>query len=222
MTIRKRTGSLLLATVATTAAVVGLCAASALASPLSGTRLTVKVSGGGKFTAKANKTVLSNRGVNVDCVTRGKTHASSASGDIPSGTHKGISPVKVGTASNLKFNNCSGPLGKVTTRIMAEPYKVFVDSKTNSKGKTDGFISGVKVHVSMTGCSFNVTGSAPGFYTNGKHTLTMTSNLPVKATTKAQLTIHNVSGCLGIVHNNDHPRFSSVFTLSRKGTIHSR
>lgn len=220
MTIRKRTGSLLLATAATTAAVVGLSVASAFASPLS-TTLTVKISNGGKFTSKASKTVLSNHGVNVDCATKGKTPASSASGDIPSGTHKGTSPVKVGTANSLKFNNCSGPLGKVTTKVMAEPYKVFIDSKTNSKGKTDGFISGVKVHVSMTGCSFNVTGSAPGFYTNGTHTLTMTSKLPVKATTKAQLTIHNVSGCLGIVHNNDHPSFSSVFTLSRKGTIHS-
>lgn len=222
MTIRKRTGSLLLATAATSAAVVGLCAASALASiPLS-TTLTVKVSNGGKFTAKATKTVLSNNGVKVNCASSGKTPASSASGNIPSGTHKGASPVKVGTASNLKFNNCLGPLGKVSTKVMAEPYKVFVDSKTNAKGQTAGFISGVKVHVSMTACSFNVTGSAPGYYTNSKHTLTMTPKLPVKATTRARLTISNVSGCAGLVHNGDHPTFTSTFTLSRKGTIHSR
>src|SRR5258708_20949370 len=166
MTIRKRTGSLLLATAATSAAVVGLCAGSALASIPPSPTITVKIRNGGKFTAKATKTVLSNRGVNVTCTSKGTTPASSASGNIPSGPHKGPSPVKVGTTTNLAFHNCLGPLGPVTTKIMAEPYKVSVDSKTNSKGQTDGFIGGIKVHVSMTACSFNVTGSAPGFYTN--------------------------------------------------------
>ena len=221
MTIRKRTGSVLLATAATSAAVVGLCAASALASTPLSSRLTVKISNGGKFTAKASNTVLTDNGRNVVCTASGRTPASSASGSIPSGTHKGASPVKVGTASNLKFNNCQGPLGAVHTKVTAEPYKVFVDSKTNGKGQTDGYISGVKVHVSMTACSFDVTGSAPGFYTNRKHTLTMTPKLPVKTTTRARLTVANVVGCATLVRNGDHPTFKSVFTLSRKGTIHS-
>jgi hypothetical protein len=228
MTIRKRTGRLLLATAATTAAVTGLCVASALASPLSAPKLTVKVSGGGKFTAKAFKTVLTDKvgGVTltVTCTTKGKTPASSASGNIPSGTHKGTSPVKVGTTTNLAFNNCTSILGRVRTKVMTEPYKVSIDSKTNSKGQTDGLISGIKVHVTMAGCSFNVRGSAPGFYTNGKHTLTMTSKLPVKPTTKAQLTISGVASgsCAGIVKNGQHPGFTSTFMLSRKGTIKSR
>lgn len=222
MTIRNRTGTLLLASVASTAAVVGLCATSALAStPHTTTKLTVKISGGGKFTAKASKTVLSNRGVNVTCVTKGTTPASSASGNIPSGTHRGTSPVKVGTTSNLKFNNCTGPVGKVTTKVMAEPYFVAVDSKTNSKGQTDGFIGGIKVAVKTFACSFMVTGTAPGFYTNGKHSLTMSPKLPVMATMRARLTVSKVNGCLGLVKNGDHPTFKSVYTLSRKGTIHS-
>jgi hypothetical protein len=227
MTIRKRTGSLLIATAATTAAVVGLCAAPALASSPRATTLTVKVSGGGKFTAKATKTVLtevvSGVTVSVTCTSKGTTPASSASGNIPNGTVKGTSPVKVGTTTNLKFNNCSGPLGPVSTTVKAEPYKVSIDSKTNSKGQTDGIISGIKVHVKMTGCQFDVTGSASGFYTNGKHTLTMTSKLPVKPTTKAQLTISGVAAgtCAGIIKNGQHPGFNSTFTLSRKGTIHS-
>jgi len=221
MTIRKRTGSLLMATAATTAAVVGLCAAPALASSPRATTLTVKISNGGKFTAKATKTVLSDKGVNVTCTAKGSTPASSASGNIPSGTVKGTSPVKVGTTANLKFNNCQSLAGPVSTTVLKQPYKVSIDSKTNSKGQTDGIISGVKVKVKTTGCSFTVTGSAPGFYTNGKHTLTVTSKLPVKPTTKAQLTVSGVSGCLGIVSNGDHPTFNSVYTLSRKGTIKS-
>jgi len=227
MTIRKRTGGLLV-TAATTAAVIGLCAAPALASsPLSTIRLTVKVSGGGKFTARASKTVLTDKvggiTLNVTCTTKGRKVASSASGNIPNGTHRGKSPVQVGTASKLMFNNCTGPLGPVRTKVLAEPYKVFVDSKTNRKGQTDGLISGIKVDVSMTGCSFVVTGSAPGFYTNGKHTLTMTSKLPVKPTTKSGLTISGVKKgtCAGVIKNGQHPGFTSTFTLSRKGTIKS-
>lgn len=221
MTIRKRTGSLLLATAATTAAVVGLCAASAVASPLSGTTLKIKITNGGKFTAKASRTVLTNKGVRVICNTKGRTPASSASGKIPSGTKTGKSPVKVGTTSNLAFHNCTGPVGMVTTKVLSEPYFVAIDSKTNSKGETAGFIGGIKVKVHTFSCSFTVTGSAPGFYTNGKHTLTMTPKLPVKTTTRARLTVSKVSGCLGLVSNGNHPTFSSVYTLSRKGTIHS-
>jgi hypothetical protein len=227
MTIPKRTGRLLLATVATTAAVVSLCAASALASTPRATTLTVKVSGGGTFTATASKTVLSETvdgvPVTVTCKSKGKTPASSAKGDIPNGTVKGASPVKVGTTKDLTFNNCTGPLGAVHTKVEAEPYKVSIDSKTNSKGETDGEISGVKVHVTMTGCAFNVTGASPGYYTNGKHTLTMSSKLPVKSTTKAELTISGVAAgtCAGIIKNGQHPGFSSTFTLSRKGTIKS-
>lgn len=221
MTIRNRTGRLLLATTATTAAVVGLCATSALASPAT-TSLTVKVSSGGKFVAKASKTVLTDGQISVVCSTAGKSPASSATGNIPTGTHKGAPPVKVGTANNLRFNNCVGPTGKVTTKVMSEPYFVAVDSKTNSKGQTDGIIGGVKVAVKTFSCSFTVTGSAPGFYTNGKHTLTMTPKLPVKPLTRARLTVSKVNGCLGIVKNGDHPTFNSVFTLNHKATIHSR
>lgn len=216
MTIGRSTLAVLSAA-GTAVAVIGLSAAPALAS----TPLTVKVSGGGSYTAKSGKTVLSDNGINVTCTTKGKTIGSTASGSIPNGTHKGAAPVKVGTAAKLSFGNCTGPLGKVTTKIMAVPYKVSVDSKTTKKGQTDGLISGVKVGVKMTGCSFTVTGSAPGFYTNGKHTLTMTSKLPTKASTKAQLTVSGVNGCAGLVKNGDHPRYTSTYTLSRKGTIKS-
>ena len=216
MTIGKRAGALI-GTLATTAAVVALGAAPALAS----TTLTVKITGGGKFTATAKNTVLTDGPVSVKCVTKGSKPASSAKGNIPSGTKTGKSPLKVGTTFALAFNNCTGPAGAVTTKVLSEPYPVSIDSKTNSKGQTAGIIGGIKVKVTTGPCTFMVTGSAPGFYTNGKHTLTMTPKLPVKATTKAQLTISNVNLCLGAVKNGDHPTFSSVFTLSRAGVIKS-
>jgi hypothetical protein len=224
MTIRKRTGSLLV-TAATAAAVIGLCAAPALASPSASPKFTVKVSGGGKFTANSSKTVLSNNGVSVTCTNKGKKAASTAAGSIanvPKPKPK-PAPVQVGTSTKLSFNNCNGPLGPVSTKIMALPYKISVDSKTNGKGQTDGIIAGVKVKVSMTACSFTVTGSAPGYYTNKTHTLTVTPKLPVKAATKAQLTIANVVGCAGVVKNGQHPSFVGTYPLGKKGpTISSK
>ena len=223
MTIRKRAGAVLF-TATAMAAVIGLAAGPAIAATTP--RLTVKVSAGGTYTAKASKTVLSDNGVNVTCASKGKTLASEASGKISTGTYKGKVPVKAGTAAKLSFNRCSGPLGAVKTTVKGTPYAVSADSKTNSKGETDAIISGIKVAVKMTGCTFNVTGSTAGYYTNSKHTLTMMTPtkkkpLPVKPMVNAQLTVSGVTGCLGIVKNGQHPSYVSTYTLSRKISIKS-
>jgi hypothetical protein len=217
MTIGKSVVRVLLTGTTAAAVVIGLGVAQAMAS----TTLTVKVTRGGSYTASTSKTVLTDGHVSVTCTSTRKAAASTASGSIPNGTHHGTAPVKVGTAVKLAFNNCEGPLGAVKTKIESTPYLVSVDSKTNSKGQTDGLISGVKVAVSMFGCSFTVTGSAPGYYTNGKHTLTMAPKLPVKTTTKAELTVSKKNGCAGLVKNGDHPSYSGTYTLSRKGTVKS-
>ncbi len=210
MTLMKRASKVLF-TASATAAMVGLAAAPALAA----TTLTVKVTGGGTYTASSSKTVLSDNGVNVTCT------GSSGSGTIASATHKGTSPVKVGTVSKLSFSHCSGPLGAVTTKVMNLPYTVSADSKTTGSGATDAIIGGAKVAVSMTGCSFLVTGSTPGFYTNSSHKLSVTRKLPTKALNTAKLTVSNVSGCAGLVSNGDHPSYTSTYTISRKIVIKS-
>ena len=196
---------------------VGLSATPAFAA----TSLTVKVTGGGNYTATTTKTVLSDNGVNVTCKSTKSAAASKASGSLPNATTKGNAPVKVGTAAKLAFNNCTGPLGKVTTKVEALPYAVNANSVTNSKGETAATISGTKIAVSTTDCSFLVTGSAPGFYTNSNHTLTMTSKSPVKGIVKAQLTVSKVNGCLGVVKNGDHPTYTATYTVSPKVQIKS-
>jgi len=216
MTLIKRASNLLLVA-ATAGAVVGLSAAPAMAA----TTLTVKVSNGGTYTATASKTVLSDNGVNVTCTSTSTTPASKATGTVATATHTGTSPVKIGTVKTLSFNHCTGPLGTVHTTITALPYSIKVDSKTNSTGQTDGIITGAKVHVSMTGCSFDVTGSAPAFYTNSTHKLTVTSKLPITPLNKAQLTVSNVVGCATLVNNGDHPKYTSTYTVSRHFTIKS-
>jgi hypothetical protein len=215
----KRAGRALCAAAAV-AAVVGLSATPAIAA----TSLTVKVSNGGKITATTTKTVLTDAGVSVTCTSTKKTPASEASGSINNGTHSGAAPVSVGSSPKLSFNNCSGPLGKVTTKVLSLKggYTIAVDSTTNKKGETDGIIGPVSVHVKMTGCSFNVTGSAPGYFNNTNHTLVVTSKLPNKALVKAQLTISGVDGCFTLVKNGQHPGYSASYTLGKsKVTVSS-
>jgi len=216
MALMKRATNLLFVA-ATAGAVVGLSAAPAMAA----TNLTVKVSSGGTYTATSAKTVLSDNGVNVTCTTHNSTPGSKASGKVATATHTGASPVAIGTVTALAFNNCSGPLGAVHTTIQALPYKLKVDSTTNSNGQTDGIVTGAKVKVSMTGCSFTVTGSAPAFYTNSTHKLTVTNKLPIKPLNSAKLTVSGVSGCAGLVTNGDHPKYTSTYTVSRHFTIKS-
>jgi len=220
MTIRKRVGSVLF-TAAATAAVVGMSIGPALAST---THLTVKVSRGGSYTAKAGTTILTDgsgaSAISVTCT------SSKASGKIASGTHRGSAPVKIGTAKALSFSRCTGETLPVTTKVKSTPYSVEVTSKTNSKGETDVIITGVKVDVSLEGCSFTVTGSAPGYLNNSKHTLNMTSKLPVKqakGVKAAKLTISGVPAgeCFDVIHNNDHPSYKATYKVSPKMTIKS-
>ncbi len=221
MAILKRAGGALFA-VAAVAAAVGLSTAPAMAS----TTLTVKVTNGGTITATAKTTVLSEtvKGVpiNVTCSTKGKTPASVSSGPVKTGTYKGATPVKVGTVTKLSFNNCEGPLGGVTNKPESYPYSISVDSATNSKGETDGIIGPVKVAVSMTGCTFLVTGEATGYFDNANHTLVVTPKLPVKALTAAKpLTVSDVDGCDGIIVNGQHPTYTGTYSINLKVSVNS-
>jgi hypothetical protein len=192
---------------AAAAMAVAFGASSAMATAAT---LTVKVTNGGSYTASSSKTVLTDNGVSVTCT------GSKTSGSIPTKTYTAkTSPVKVGTAAKLSFTGCTGPLGAVTVVVHSLPYSVSVDSKTNSAGQTDGIVGGVNTSVSMTGCSFNVTGSTPGFYTNSSHVLALTPTLPITPLNTAQLTVSNVSGCAGLVNNGDHPTYTGSYKVSK-------
>jgi len=216
MRIGKGAGSGLVVAAASALA-IGLGATTALAS----TTLTVRVMNGGTYTATASKTVLTDNGVSVTCSSTSTTKASTATGSIPSGKHTGTSPVKIGTVATLNFKHCTGPVGKVTIKVNKLPYAVSVDSKTNTASQTDTIISGVNTFVSTTGCSFTVTGSVPGFYTNSTRTLSLTPKLPITPLNKAQLTVSGVTGCFGVVKNGDHPTYKATYTVNRALVIRS-
>ena len=205
MGIRKHAGSALFV-VSATAAAIGLGATAATATSAT---LTAKVTNGGTYTATSSNTTLSDHGVSVTCT------SSKASGTIPTKTYHGTAPITVGTSAKLSFSGCTGPLGAVTVKVNKLPYKVQADSKTNSKGQTAGAVAGANTSVSMTGCSFKVTGSAPGFYTNSSHVLALTPTLPITPLNTAQLTVSNVSGCAGLVNNGDHPTYTGSYKVSK-------
>ena len=221
MRILKRAGSGLFV-VAASAFAIGLGATTALAA----TTLTVTVTGGGTYTAASTKTVLLDNGIPTTCM---GTNASTVSGSVPNGTHTGTSPVTIGTDATLKFNNCSSAAGPVAITGNKLPYSVKTDSVTNSSGQTDGMITGINNTVKVGNpviCTFTVTGSAPGVYSNSKHTLTLepSSKLPIKPLNTAKLTISNVTvNCPGLgVNNGDHPTFTATFTVSRAIVIKSK
>jgi hypothetical protein len=224
MAIWKRAGTALGSAVAV-AAVVGLCAAPAMAMPAS-TTLKAKVTGGGSITATSTKTVLTDNGISVTCqASNKKSVVSTAKGSIKNGTHKGAAPT-VGITTSLNFKDCTGPLGQVTNKpgdFKKTTYLITVDSKTTSKGLTDGIIGPVSVAVSIKGgCSFTVTGSAPGYYNNKSHLLVLTPKLPAKASKKAQLTIGNVKNaslCLGAVSDGQHPTYTGTYKVNKKVKI---
>ncbi len=159
--------------------------------------------------------MLADRGINVTCSSSSTTKASTATGSIPTAKTTGTSLVSIGTVAALKLSNCTGPFGAVTITVNNLPYSVAVDSKTNSARQTDVVITGVNTSVSMKGCSFTVTGSAPGFYTNSNHTLTLTPTLPTKPLNSARLTISGVNGCASLVNNGDHPTYKGTYKVSR-------
>jgi hypothetical protein len=214
MAIWKRAGSALCGAVAV-AAIVGLSAANAMAAPA--TSLKAKVTGGGSITATSTgKTVLKDGSVSVTC------KSSKSTGSIKNGTHSGKVPLSVGTAKTLSFNKCSGPLGAVSNTPESLPYQIQVTSKTTKKGDTDGIIGPVNVAVSTSSCSFTVTGYAPGYYSNSKHELVIGGKLPTKSLVSsktARLTVSNVSGCLGVVKNHQHPTFSTTYKVNKKVKI---
>jgi hypothetical protein len=219
MTMRKRVGSVLI-TLSAAALAVGMSASSAMAA----TTLKVKVTNGGSYTATAAKTVLTDNGIKVTCVSTTTTPASKATGRIPTGTHIATSPVKVGTVATLNFKHCTGPLGSVATTVRALPYSVKVDSTTTSTGKTDGMITGIVVKVSTGPCSFVVKGRSPGYYDNATHKLHMTkrSGLPKTPLNSARLTVTSTNGqCLGAVNVHDHPTYVGTYKLSRAIKVHS-
>jgi hypothetical protein len=188
---------------AAAAAAIALMSTTALAA----TATTYKVSPGGKYTATAGKTVL------TDNQTKAKLTCKTASAKgvlKKSGAGKGL-----GTITSTSFNKCSGPLN-LTFKVKQGGTWTLNVTKYNSKtGVTTGYIGNVSAVLSGSDCSATVTGAADATYTN------KTATLSVKPVAKSGhvLTITKVSGCLGLIKKGNTSDFTGSYKLSPKQKI---
>ena len=211
----KRLSRRMLFTGGATALAVGASAGVALA-----VAITFSISPGGAITAKAGTTKLHdvNTNQNLQCP------SSSSKGTLKSG--HGISGTNLGSITAISFgttaNPCVGPLGLTfTVKNSGFPWKLTGTSFNAGTGVTTGKITGIKSHLSGTGCSADVAGttaSTPGTvkvtYTNSTHKLKV---LPTGGT----LHVFNINGCAGLINSGDATQFSGTYTVSPGQTITS-
>ena len=186
------------------AVTVGLAGAG---PALAQTTLSVTVTGGGTFAASASPATFAVGNVSIAC------NSSAASVTISNQTTSGPAPLSIGTAVGFAFTNCTGPLGPVTVTATSSSYQIAANSTTSS-GKTDLTVGAFDLGFSMTGCSFTVSGTAPGSYDNVGHAMGMGPIPPVPPVKKVQLTISKVAGCVGLVTNGQEMDFPASYALS--------
>lgn len=203
--------------VAAGAAVV-LSATTASADPFEPSSWTI--SPGGAYTATTDFTELTDvtAGISFTCATADGVAASEGSGTLETSVPGGT---PLGDITALSFNNCVGPLGPVTATPNDLPYDInghlFDDMATANE--TTGHIGPVNVHISMTGCEFDVIGHAPGAFDNASSELRVGlvgHDLPPGA---APLSPVNISGCFGLVNLDDVLTYEGDYTVSPGQTI---
>lgn len=180
----------------------------------------------GAYTATTNSTTLTdkNTGVGFTCQSANGENASDASGTIGSGTYS-IPHTFPDAIASLDFNNCNGPLGPVTATPQDLPYALtVVEEDASNPDHWNGYIGPVDVEVSMTNCSFTVTGDAPGYYDNSDHTLHVTKNPADEIVLPdGPLTISKVDNCTiagtPLVSDGDTGTYEGVYTVDPAITI---
>jgi hypothetical protein len=201
-----------LATLFTTAAAAALAFG---VGQMPASAATWTVSPGGAFSASSSNTVLTNGSNQIKCA------SSRVSGTLQASSSDGV---HIGTLSSVAFDNgtpgttCPGPAGSTWTVSTVTPWFLNAESYapgTNppTTGVTTGTITDVNAHlvgnVPIFGrCSFDVTGSVGGTYSNSNAVLSVKTS---------SLTIGNVSGSgCGVagISNGQHPTFTGDYTVT--------
>jgi hypothetical protein len=213
MTIFKRAGSALVMSAAL-AGVLALSASSAIAATHTGVAATWTVKPGGAITAKAGKTTLTdkNTGSILTCT------SSSGKGTVKKGS--GLSGTGIGSITSLGFSNCTGPLS-LTFTVKTTHFPWHLNAKSFAGGITTGTITGIHATLSGPGCSATVDGTS-ATANNGSVTAKYSNSTGKLSTTGAgNLHVYNVSGCAGLINNNDSTSFVGSYAVSPKQTITS-
>jgi len=133
------------------------------------------------------------------------------SGTAPGSTTVGSGLSGTGLATidgaNTTWTSCTGPLGLAFTVAGSGSWVLNATGPT-SGGVTPGTITSAGASVSDPGiCSFNVSGSVTGSYTNSPATLSVAAD-------NSTLTISNVNGCLGIINEGDSATFVGSYSIA--------
>jgi hypothetical protein len=200
----KRLSRRILFTGGATALAVGATAGVALA-----VAITFSISPGGAITASAGTTKLHDVNTNqtLQCT------SSKSSGTLKRG--HGISGANLGSITKLTFSGCTGPLN-LTFNVTNSgfPWTLHGTAFNATSGVTTGNITGIKSHLSGTGCSADVrgatassTGKVKVTYTNSTHKLKVLAS-------GGTLHVFNVNGCAGLINNGDATQFTGTYTVS--------
>jgi hypothetical protein len=221
--MRKHLATILLTGGAAATALL-LSATTALAAPASWT-----ASPGGNYTASqvsGTTSTLTDTTANqtISCTTASDAGSINASA---SG-----SPAVVATITSSSFTNCTDAIGdtgwSTTSTGTWDLNGIHFNDGTQTitgctgTGVTCGTISNISTNVTGNilgaACSFTVTGTVGDpasntwvTYTNGSDQLFVPNT--------ATLTVSNVSGCSGIINNNDSAEFSGTLVVSPGQTI---
>lgn len=199
----KRTGSGLIAGAATALLIASTTPAQA-ATP------TWSVTPGGAATAKSGTTTLMDTKTKIVL----KCKSSVAKTTLKKG-HK-LAGAGIASITSITFNTCTGPL-RLTFKVKSShlPWKLNAVSYNKTTGTTSGTITGIHATLSGPGCGATVDGTGAtknngmvkATYSNKTHKLTVLAK-------GGNLHIYKVSGCFGLIKNNDGSSYTSVDTVS--------
>ena len=133
-----------------------------------------------------------------------------ASGTAAGNLHLGANATGANIASidSTTWTNCIGPLGLdlVVTQVGTWTLNATGDASVDPVA---GSITSVNAHVENPGgaCSFDVTGTMGGTFSEATQTLAVT---PAGST----LVVTNVSGCFGLVSENDPATFEMSYLIA--------
>jgi hypothetical protein len=209
--MRKRSTAVLLSSGVATLA-LSLGASTAMASSVNA---TWSVSPGGSFSFSGSGQVK-----DTTTGTIAKCTSIKMSGTLKSG--HGLSGTGLGTIKTASFTGCTIATVAVTVAVHGLPWKENATSFNATSGVTTGNISGIDLKATAPGCSATLDGTGAGA-NNGKTKINYTNSTGKIKLLASGGNLHSyaVSGCFGLVNNNDVQQASGSGTVTPKQTITS-
>ncbi|MFJ8888389.1 hypothetical protein ACIRJR_34000 [Streptomyces sp. NPDC102402] len=123
-------------------------------------------------------------------------------------TVTGTANVQVGTIAPLTWSKCTSPFGPLYPAAdTSTPWKLMVNSY--NAGVTKGYISGVKLTLTMLTCSMTVSGRLATTYTNS------TGELKVNDDSTYTLTVGTATpGCGGLAAVGDNWEYQALYSVT--------